>query len=339
MARLDFNSLASKIRSTDPYRGTMRYPMENRSNRQNIFELVETDNDIEFHVSHGYRYEQKPISEARFKLLDGVRGARVYKKTHDHEKYEYYTHETTPRVLCVVRSDNTLEYVADSYYQGDNMKMTDWMGGYQYDSYRMSGTAYAYSYNTKGSNINHPVFKGLRINQETHEPVGMNVQVFRRTVDRKKSKELMAKYKEAFKSPDAMLKCMDTDTMVVTIKDILDEHFGGDGNIYISTSKCFEIAERMFAEGSNYDGVILHGFAQGIQGFNRWAIESFTSGQNRSYYRMIEPKNVVPRLLTCMAKKLYKEYKPFNEEEVDFKQVRSSEWGIRIVVDGVEIES
>jgi hypothetical protein len=317
----------------------MRYPMENRSNRNNVFELVETNNDIEFHISHGYRYVEKEISEARFKLLDGVRGARVHKKTHDHESYEYYTHESVPRVLCVVRSDNTLEYVANSYYQGDNMKMTDWMGGYQHDTYRMSGTAYSYMYNTRGSNINHPVFKGLRINQETHEPVGMNVQVFRRTVNRKKSKELMAKYKEAFKSPDAMLKCMDTDTMIVSIKDILDEHFGNDGNTYINTKKCFEIAERMFAEGSNFDGVILHGFAQGIQGFNRWAVDAYQSGQNRGYYRMTEPKNVVPRLISCMAKKLYKEYKPFNEEEVEFTKVKGSEWGIRIVVDGVEIES
>lgn len=333
MARLDFSSLASKVRSIDPYRGTMRYPMDNRSNRQNIFELIEKDNDIEFHVSHGYKYKQIEISEARYKLMEGVRGVRNVKKTHDHEEFEYYTTEITPRVLCVVRSDNTLEYVANSYYQGDNTKMSNWMNGIQYDSYRMSGTAY-HGYN----GVNHPVFKGLRIDAD-HNPVGMNVQVFRRTVNRKKSKELMAKYKEAFKSPDAMLKCMDTDTMIVTIKDILDEHFGGDGNTYISTSKCFEIAERMFAEGSSYDGVILHGFAQGIQGFNRWAIDSFASGQNRSYYRMTEPKNVVPRLLTCMAKKLYKEYKPFNEEEVDFKNVKSSEWGIRIVVDGVEIES
>jgi hypothetical protein len=337
---LDFNKLASKVRSVDPYRGTMRYPMENRSNRQNIFELVETNNDIEFHISHGYRYTEKEISEARFKLLDGVRGARVHKKTHDHESYEYYTHESVPRVLCVVRSDNTLEYVANSYYQGDNMKMSDWMGGYQHDTYRMSGTAYTSGYyNKHDKGVCHPIFKGLRINQETHEPVGMNVQVFRRTVNRKKSKELMAKYKEAFKSPDAMLKCMDTDTMIVSIKDILDEHFGHDGNTYINTKKCFEIAERMFAEGSNFDGVILHGFAQGIQGFNRWAIDSFSSGQNRNYYRMTEPKNVVPRLISCMAKKLYKEYKPFDEEEVDFKNVKGSEWGIRIVVDGVELES
>ena len=339
MSKLDFKSLANRVRTTDPYRGTMRYPMENRSNRNNVFELVETNNDIEFHVSHGYRYKETEISEARYKLLEDVRGARVHKKTHDHDDYEYFTHESVPRVLCVVRSDNTLEYVADSYWQGDNMKMTDWMGGYQYDSYRMSGTAYSSGYyNNHNSGVNHPIFKGLRINQETHEPVGMNVQVFRRTVNRKRSKELMGRYKELFKSPDAMLKCMDTETMVVTIKDILDEHFGNNDNHYISTKDCFTIAERMFAEGSNYDGVILHGFAQGLQGFNRWAIDSYTSKQNRNYYRMVEPKNVVPRLIASMSKKLYKEFKPFDEEEVSFKNVAPSQWGIRVVVDGVEVK-
>jgi hypothetical protein len=95
----------------------------------------------------------------------------------------------------------------------------------------------------------------------------------------------------------------------------------------------------MLAEGNNFDAVILHGMAQGIQGFNRWAIDSFTSGQNRSYYRIVEPKNVVPRLIASMSKKLYKEHKPFDEEEVDFKCVSPSQWGIRVVVDGVEVIS
>jgi hypothetical protein len=334
MARLDFKSMASKVRSIDPYRGTMRYPMDSRSNRQNIFELVETENGIEFHVSHGYSYKQVEITEARFKMLDGVRGAKVHKRTHEYEPFDYYTTEITPRVLCVVRSDDTLEYVTDSFYQGDNMKMTDWMGGYQYDSYRMSGTAW-HDYSGK---MNHPVFKGLRIDAD-HNPVGQNIQVFRRTVNRKRSKDLMASYKEKFKSPDALLKCMDTETMIVSIKDILEEHFSSEGNHYISTNECFAIAERMFAEGCNFDGVILHGFAQGIQGFNRWAIDSFTSGQNRNYYRIVEPKNVVPRLIACMSKKLYKEYKPFDEEEVNFIKVRPSQWGIRVVVDGKEVIS
>jgi hypothetical protein len=333
---LSFNKFASKVRSIDPYRGSMRYPMENRSNRQNIFELVETEKGIEFHVSHGYKYEQKPISEARYKMLEGVRGARVVKKTHDHEQYDYYTTEVTPRVLCIVRSDNTLEYATNSFYQGDNMKMTDWMGGYQYDSYRMSGTAY--TFHGSGKQMNHPVFAGLRIDED-HNPVGMNVQVFRKTVDRKRSKELMASYKERFKSPDALLKCMDTDTMIVSIKDILEEHFSDEQNHYISTSECFAIAERMFTQGNNFDGVILHGFAQGIQGFNKWGIDNYQSSNNHGYYRMIEPKNVVPRLIACMSKKLYKEYKPFNEEEVDFKRVNPSQWGIRVVVDGKEVIS
>jgi hypothetical protein len=337
--KLDFNSMASKVRSTDPYRGSMRYPMENRSNRQNIFELVETGDDIEFHVSHGYKYEQKPITEARYKMLEGVRGARVHKKEYDHDKHEYYTTDVSPRVLCIVRSDNSLEYATNSFYQGDNMKMTDWMGGYQYDSYRMSGTAYSYNYGSNGNaRMNHPVFAGLRIDAD-HNPVGQNVQVFRRTVNRKRSKDLMASYKEAFKSPDAMLKCMDTDTMIVSIKDILEEHFSSEGNHYISNNECFAIAERMLAEGNNFDSVILHGFAQGIQGFNRWAIDSFASGNHRSYYRIVEPKNVVPRLIASMSKKLYKEHKPFDEEEVDFKSVSPSQWGIRVVVDGVEVIS
>jgi hypothetical protein len=339
MSKLDFKNLASKVRSIDPYRGSMRYPMDNRSNRQNIFELVETDEGVEFHVSHGYSYTQKPISKARFEMLDGVRGARVYKKEHDHDKFEYYTTDVSPRVLCIVRSDNTLEYVTNSFYQGDNMKMTDWMGGYQYDSYRMSGTAYSSLYGSNGNaRMNHPVFAGLRIDED-HNPVGQNIQVFRRTVNRKRSKDLMAKYKAVFKSPDAMLKCMDTDTMIVSIKDILDEHFSSEQNHYISHTECFAIAERMLAEGNNFDAVILHGFAQGIQGFNRWAIDSFASGNHRSYYRIVEPKNVVPRLIACMSKKLYKEYKPFDEEEVSFKYVSPCQWGIRVVVDGKEIIS
>jgi hypothetical protein len=334
MSRLEFNKLASKIRSIDPYRGTMRYPMDNRSNRQNIFELVETENDVEFHVSHGYSYQEKEISEARFKMLDGVRGAKVYKKDRDYQKFDFYTMDITPRVLCVVRSDNTLEYVSSGFYQGDNMKMTDWMGGYQYDSYKMGGTAWSGGYQGASSRANHPIFKGLRIDAD-HNPVGQNIQVFRRTVDRKKSKELMLAYKEAFKSPDALLRCMNTETMLVSIKDVLEEKTNGEN--YIATSEYFKMAEEALANKENFEAVILYGMSMQIAGFNRWAIDSFISGQSRSYYRMTEPNRVVASLMTGLSKRLYKEHKPFNEEEVDFKNVTPCQWGLRVVVDGVEV--
>ena len=332
MSELDFNSLASKVRSIDPYRGTMRYPMDNRSNRQNIFELVETDNDIEFHVSHGYTYQEKEISEARFKMLDGVRGAKVYKKDREYQKFDFYTMDITPRVLCVVRSDNTLEYVSSGFYQGDNMKMTDWMGGYQYDSYRMSGTAW-HSWN----GISHPIFKGLRINQETHEPVNQNVQVFRRTVNRKKAKDLMLAYREAFKSPDAMLRCMDVETMIVSAKDVLEEKEASlESQGYVSTNSYFKLAEEAFANKENFEAVILYAMSMQMSGFSHWAMDNYKNG-HRSYHRMIEPRDVVTRLITSLSKRLYREHKPFNEEEVSFTKAKGSEWGLRVVVDGVEV--
>lgn len=328
MSKLDYASLASKVRSIDPYRGTMRYPMDNRSNRQNIVELVETDKDVEFHISHGYRYKEVEISEARFKLMEGVRGANVAKKDRDWQKYEYFTTEISPRVLCIVRSDNTLEY-ANDFGTGDNIKMSDWSRGLQYDSYRMSGTAYS-EYN----GISHPIFKGLRINQETHEPVGMDVRVFRRTVNRKKSKELMSAYKEAFKSPDAFLKCMDTETMVVSVKDILDEK-EETANGYVSTTQYFKMAEEAFANKENFEAVVFYAMAVQIEGFNHWALSNYTSG-NR-YSRVIDPKNLVARVIANMSRKLYREHKPFDEVEVAFNKAQGSQWGLRIEVNGKDI--
>jgi hypothetical protein len=217
------------------------------------------------------------------------------------------------------------------------MKMSDWMKGYQYESYMMGGTAYS---DYRG--IDHPIFQGLRINLETHEPVNQNIQVFRRTVNRKRAKDLMLAYREAFKSPDAFLKCMDTETMVVSIKDILEENMpstNADGaRNYYSQPEYFKKAEELFNDKNNFDAVIMYGFAMRINGFNDYAISNYASG-NRHYYRFVEPKNVVSTLTTALSKRLYMEHKPFDEEEVDFNKTKGSRWGLRVVVDGVDVRS
>ena len=329
MSKLDYNSLASKVRSIDPYRGTMRYPMDNRSNRQNIVELVDTGDDIEFHVSHGYRYKEIEISEARYKMLEGVCGAKVFKKEYTHQEFDFFTMDIKPRVLCIVRSDNTMEYVNDSYYQGDNMKISDWSNGYQYDSYRMSGTAFS------NNRSNHPVFKGLRVNVESRQPTNQNIQVFRRTVNRKKSMELMLAYKDAFKSPDALLKCMDVETMVVSAKDILAECAEKAESKYLGSSSYFKLAEECFAKKENFEAVVLYAVSLQMRGFNQWTISNYDSSHRHN--NLIEPKNLVPRIMTSLSKRLYREHKPFDEQEVDFNNAKGSEWGLRIAVDGVDI--
>jgi hypothetical protein len=149
-------------------------------------------------------------------------------------------------------------------------------------------------------------------------------------------------YKDAFKSPDALLRCMDVETMFISTKDILDEWESkvseGDDRRYIGSSTYFKLAEQALAEKANFDAVILYAMAMQMGGFSHWAIENYMSGHRRSYQQITEPRNLVTRLVTNMAKRVYKEHKPFDEEEVSFTNVTPSQWGLRIVVDGVEIK-
>jgi len=250
--KLDYTALNSLVRSKVPYRGTNEYPMDNRSNRTNIVKLVETETDIEFHVCHGYEYVRTPITKELYEKLDGVQNVNTSMREVGDGTFKYEKYSTTPRVLCIVRSDNSLEYTCDYYHQGDSMKMSDWSNGYQYQSMRMGGNAYWCS----SSKMNHPIFKGLRINQETREPIGMDVKVFRRSVNRKKAMELMRGYKEAITIPDKLLHCMDTDTMLVSVIDILQDKLPASGGRnstrigveYTSSAGYFKVAEECLAK-------------------------------------------------------------------------------------------
>lgn len=341
MMKLDYVSLNSLVRSKVPYRETNEYPMDNRSNRTNIVKLVETETDIEFHVCHGYEYVRTPITKELYEKLDGVQNVSTSMKEVGDGTFKYEKYSTTPRVLCIVRSDNSLEYTCDYYHQGDSMKMSDWSNGYQYQSMRMGGNAYWCS----SSKMNHPIFKGLRINQETREPIGMDVKVFRRSVNRKKAMELMRGYKEAFVIPNKLLHCMDTDTMLVSVIDILQDKLpsnGADKNgntlgvEYMSSARYFQLAEECLANNENFEALVLYAMSSQIRGFNLYTIKEVRNGS--THYRLTEPKNVVPVVCRYLSKQVYEHHKPFDEEEVPFnKVVRSSRWGLRVEVNGVDV--
>ena len=103
-------------------------------------------------------------------------------------------------------------------------------------------------------------------------------------------------------------------------------------------SNYFQCAEKAMTDKNYFDAVVLYALSMQLDGFNRWAIDNYQAGNHRSYHRMTEPRNLVTRLVTNLSKRLYKEHKPFDEEEVNFTYVRPSQWGIRVMVDGVEIK-
>jgi len=192
MPYLTYEGLQLVTYTQDPFRGTMNFPMySDRRQPYSLFQVVETENDIEYHVCYGKDWDTKEITEQKYNLLKGVRTKRVCKKDRDYEPYPFYEKITKPRVLAIVRSDNTIEFTLDGYWQGDRKKMSEWIkNSYMFDGYRFSGnglTAHA-----NGQDVSMPIFKGLRLDAETLKPhESQNIQVFRKVVDRKRAKVLM----------------------------------------------------------------------------------------------------------------------------------------------------
>jgi len=339
MPFLTYKGLQLVTYTQDPFRGTMNFPMySDRRQPYSLFQVVETENDIEYHVCYGKDWDTKEITEEKYNLLKEVKGRRVCKKDRDYEPYPFYERITKPRVLAIVRSDNTIEFTLDGYWQGDRKKMSEWIKhSYMFDGYRFSGnglTAHA-----NGQDVSMPIFKGLRLDAETLKPhESQNIQVFRKVVDRKRAKVLMEGYKAKLDVAHAMLKCLDTDTMMVSAKDLLEEHASKPNDSswkYFGSDEAMRIGDNLLESNSEFEASLMYAMALSINGFSVYAIENYAS--NGRYSRVCEPKNLVSRIKTSLAKKAYETHKPFYEVEVPFMNTKGSEWGLRVVLNGVDV--
>lgn len=345
--KLTYKNLQHITHTQDPFKGTMRYPMySSRTQSHCYFTMVEANNDIEYHVAYGTTYDRVDITEQTFNLYKNVRGRSVHEGTDDNDQKVFYEHIRKPRIMAIVRSDNTIEYTRDNYWQGDRMKMSEWMSNgkgwnhpfYYFDSYRFGGNALTHYKNEVENTI--PIFKGLRIDADTLEPhESQNIQVFKKIVDRKKSKKLMERYRTKLDVAHAMLKCMDTDTMMVSVKDIYDEYGEKSDNVnyaYFSTGNALKIGDDLLDQGSEFEASILYAIGLELQGFNSYAVRNY-GGSNRFYHSVCAPSKLVPNIKARMSKAIYRKHSPFHEEEVPFLKTEGSEWGLRVVVNGVEV--
>jgi len=288
MPYLTYKALQHVTHTQDPFRGTMNFPMySDRRQPYSLFQVVETENDIEYHVCYGKDWDTKEITEEKYNLLKNVKGRRVTKKDRDYEPYPFYERITMPRALAIVRSDNTIEFTLPSYWQGDRKKMSDWIkpSCYMFDSYRYSGNGLiVYGQNSM------PIFRGLRL---------------------------------------------DADTMMVSARDLYEQHADkSDSNYtYLNSDKAMKIGDDLLDSGAEFEASLMFAMAIGVNGFSDYALKI----GGHTYYNVCEPKNIVPRLKASLAKKAYETHKPFYEVEVPFMNAKGSEWGLRVVLNGVEV--
>ena len=148
----------------------------------------------------------------------------------------------------------------------------------------------------------------------------------------------MERYKTKLDVAHAMLKCLDKDTMMVSAKDLLEEHANrpNDGDWkYLGSDEAMRIGDNLLDSGSEFEASLMYAMALSINGFSVYAIDNYDSGHTR--HNTCEPKNIVSRIKTSLAKKAYETHKPFYEVEVPFMNTKGSEWGLRVTLNGVDV--
>ena len=145
----------------------------------------------------------------------------------------------------------------------------------------------------------------------------------KKTLDRKKSKEFLAKYENAYKVAEVMYVTLEQDKISDIIKEIGREHFPkywiDNGNYgYLNIDNPKEVMDKAdeILESSPFDSFILY-----INAINLWWKYSSNIKENydrakKKIYKVIQKNNYV-----------------FNVKEFDYTQnISSSAWGLDIKV-------
>lgn len=210
-----------------------------------------------------------------YPLGDRKYSARHFRKEDDgsfsvwysnREKTDQFVTGTTPEAekrhenymkncrLGVVRPDNSFEFVATLYEQGENMMLSEGLAGHLYNDVTRGGLMF-----TKGK-FTHPVFTGLRIDCRSGKAI-TEYKIFRKILDRKKANEHMKQYAEFLRVGPVMYLIM-SDRGITEVYDDLYAEYGRDNFAKIGDAD----AVRMVKEGRYVDAVCALGMK------NHWGV-------------------------------------------------------------------
>jgi hypothetical protein len=249
----------------------------------------------------------------------------------------YIRYETHPREIGIVRPDNSFEFTASYYGQGDNTIMSAWSHGYFCRSSRHGGMIY----NNYRNEVFHPIYKGMRVDCDTMQAL-TPYQVTGQRVMRKVAKDFLKQYVDFYKISDVMMKSMRSEDFIDMAYDILEElgatkdHDGW--GVSINTSNLHSEAQNRLSTAP-LDSAMLYCVAHDVMNVRR-RISYHKSTNN---YYSSNPLNL-ESVYDAMRRKLNKEIfrnNPSVLKPIDYemgKHYPASDWGVTITVDGKEVE-
>ena len=327
MRYLNYDRLLSIANSVTPYRGTAnRFPIANRRENNKFFLMGYEKNKATFNIVYGDRYARRNITkEEHDEYLAQGRAAGNSSSTG-----EYYTWEKEPNFMGLVRSDNSFEFTGTHYGQGGHDFLSKCSQGFFNTNSRRGGMLYRH-----GEKM-YPIYRGMRVDCETMRPLGEDIVITGRKVNRKEGKDLLKQYVDFYKICEVMCKSMDGKTFEQTATAIYNEYKATDeAGFNIKTEMAFALADSLIHQAP-LDALILYALALDVHGI-RWAVRN---GGTHPYHSDVSPMNAFEAIKRRLNKYLY------TQNESVFKPVQyamgerlpASEWGYTITVGGIEVE-
>ena len=337
MRHLEYKRLKSVANSVTPYRGTTnRFPIGNRRENHKYFLVGEEEGKTIFNIVYGQRYERNFVTKEEYDeyLAHGKTAG------HSSDTGEYFTWEKAPNFMGVVRSDNSFEFTAKAYYQGERGFLSQCSEGWFYNESRRGGMLYTLN-RGGGDKKMYSIYHGMRVDCNTMKPLDEDIVITGKTVNRKQGKDLLKQYGDFYKICEVMCKSMDGDTFGQTATSIYNEYKPEQNGSSVNgwdwlrdTEMAFALADSLIHQAP-FDSLILYALALDVYGL-RWTVRHGSS----NYSNAIAPMNAFEATKRKLNKHLYKKnadvFKPV--QYAVGEHLPASEWGYTITVSGVEVE-
>lgn len=338
MKNFNYERLTNIAKNNPPYRGSKnRFPLGMRRHNNKYFLVREEDGQRVFDIVYGHRWSSRMITKEEYDRL-ALTGNETLNKYHTYndkgqlipDVFTYHHYEKRENILGVVRPDDTFEFTATYYGQGDRGFLSDFSYGYFTTDSRRGGMLYKL-----GVTKQLPIWRGMKINTQTVEPT-QPYKVVINHVDRKKSKELVKAYEHFFKVSEVMLKSMSQQAAVETAREVLRDAYGEEDAHaqWHGTDELVAFARERI-NSAPLDAFLLYAMAYQIGRLSyqvRWSNSVISNDES--------PLLMYANVKRKLSKEIYKE-NPDIFKEVEYEggvKYPACDWGVKIIVDGKEVE-
>jgi len=327
----------TRITSTDtPYRGsTNRFPLVKRRQNRKYFLVREEDGKKVFDIVYGQDWHTQKLTEEQ---ADAMKKAN--KNASIGQAAEgYYTFVARPRIVGTVYPGETpegeFEFNGKVYAQGDRMFLSDmFRGGWFSTNSRRGGMIF--KKRLDGKRIAHPIYRGMRVNAQTMQPI-KPYEIVVSQVDRKKSKFAIAEYAHFFKVSEVMLKAMTIAQVIDMAQQLLEEKKAPDHYGDVFQDSCFLEGEKLINDAP-LDAFVWFTLGYGVGRVLYRAVGRSLGPRSSDDYSAYD------ELFMPVKRRLVKDIYVQNPEvfkEITYRMgddIPGSDWGLKIIVDGKEVE-